>query len=468
MARTGVRLALLLVIPQLALAWGESRHSIDEVLIEHTLVDSSFVYCGCNTDWGSNTFGLFVFDRRNETWANYGVGNGLMSNRIDGLRESGDRIAVEMQGWRAYFDRATGSLEVSKRVARKPWTMADTLRSGDVTYVVNMDTLIIDDGHLRRIFVPPTPPPLSATMATWSRSQSQFPFFHPVAWNGKVVFAYHVGDMEGYIAAGVGVFDLPSTTFSFYPSGIFKGVVTDCFVEGNSIILATAERWYESNAEPASGLIRFAPETATFEPWTELALPPVPLAILSVDEDDREYWIGTDKGVIRADKSSGECRRYSPRTGVAARDGVNVHGSPGGVTGENYSPVFVGIAAGDTVRLRGVYNGWCETDAPPRTYGYIRMAECVEEGFASDGIWSRTMRVSIRQDLRSPISVRAQPYSDSTVLADFYVGFLPTEPFKVAQSGVGRNHDWYSIRLPTAWVYGGLLVFVMEEVGWGF
>ena len=57
--------------PTICLSWGESKHSITELLIKKVYLDKNYVFCGSDAHWGTNVFGVFVFDRRTETWTNY-------------------------------------------------------------------------------------------------------------------------------------------------------------------------------------------------------------------------------------------------------------------------------------------------------------------------------------------------------------------------------------------------------------
>ena len=61
----------LVLSPTVCFSWGESKHPISELLIQRVYLDTNYVFCGYDAYWGTNVFGLFVFDRRTETWTNY-------------------------------------------------------------------------------------------------------------------------------------------------------------------------------------------------------------------------------------------------------------------------------------------------------------------------------------------------------------------------------------------------------------
>ena len=76
----------VVLIPTICFSWGESKHPITELLIQRVYLDTNYVFCGCDAYWGTNVFGLFVFDHRTETWTNYPELKQVKN--IDGLFQS--------------------------------------------------------------------------------------------------------------------------------------------------------------------------------------------------------------------------------------------------------------------------------------------------------------------------------------------------------------------------------------------
>jgi hypothetical protein len=55
----------LLLSPRICLSQAADKHPTLEVSMDHVYLDSNYVLCG------TGGFGLFVFDRRTESWENY-------------------------------------------------------------------------------------------------------------------------------------------------------------------------------------------------------------------------------------------------------------------------------------------------------------------------------------------------------------------------------------------------------------
>ena len=62
--------------------WGEEKHPISEVLVQHLLLTKNFLVCGTYASWGTNSYGAFIFDRKRQAWINLSKGYGLSSNKI--------------------------------------------------------------------------------------------------------------------------------------------------------------------------------------------------------------------------------------------------------------------------------------------------------------------------------------------------------------------------------------------------
>lgn len=78
----------VLVSPILVFPWGESMHPISEILIHHIVLTEDYVFCGSDASWGTNEFGLFVFDRKGNTWKNHSKGNEFPLKTKEKSRES--------------------------------------------------------------------------------------------------------------------------------------------------------------------------------------------------------------------------------------------------------------------------------------------------------------------------------------------------------------------------------------------
>ena len=190
-------------------------------------------------------------------------------------------------------------------------------------------------------------------------------FSYPVVYENKIYMPYDLGlAVTSTYTEGIGVFDIAEKTFHFYGSGIFRGTVTGGFVYDSLIIFPTARFLYEANARPAAGFVAFNLTNSTFSEWKELPLPDKPLAIFQVAQDEREYWLGTDKGIFRITKKTHKSAHYQITKGIVSKDSTNVHYSCGGLLKENSSELVTKLEKGKEVEIVAVLNQWCEISVP--------------------------------------------------------------------------------------------------------
>jgi hypothetical protein len=100
-----------ILIPATCLSWEESKHPITELLIQRVYVDTNYVFCGSDAYWGSNVFGLFVFDRRTETWFNYPE-----LKQVKNIEREGDFVyVIPYHGPTLRFNRYDRSYETAPK-----------------------------------------------------------------------------------------------------------------------------------------------------------------------------------------------------------------------------------------------------------------------------------------------------------------------------------------------------------------
>lgn len=460
-------ICMVSLLPQRAFAWGETKHPIEELLVQRMYLDDRHVFCGSSASWGTNRFGLFVFDRETETWKNYCAGDGFPANSIRAITEHNGSIDVVSRLGVARFDPGSEEYQV---LASNPYGRAGPktiLELDEKTYTLSTDSLIEWDGEQRKVYNFPSAPPLPSEMAGRFGPRSDrygFSFSQPVIVGNRIFFAYDRHGEYGSSTFGVGHFDIHSKAFEFLPSSIFQGNATDCFISGASIVFATARHLYEGNARPAAGFVEFVPKTGEFRSWEGLQLPGAPRAIFCVEQDETDYWIGTDRGVFRIDKEDRNCTHYAVRKAVMPRDGVNVHAMYGDLHGSNQYPVVTELAKGATVDLLGVYDAWCEIDAPCRIDGYIP-ASVVGDGptwVTGDRVGSY---ISIKQPRTQKTAVKVRSSDESNTLLMLGWENPPKDAYRVTgRAGRLPSMQWYQIEIPTAWVSRDCVSFVMEKV----
>lgn len=457
------------LIPQTGFSWGERKHSIDEVLVQEILLTEDYVFCGTNASWGTNTFGLFVFDRRTETWRNYCKGNDFPSNKINNIEREGQNVYVRTwsnSGTVVRFDLNTGKHEKVKKESFKFSTPGFNLKIGDKNYNFVFDSIAVSSNNKEEVYHPSTPPPQYTQIPEVLRKG--YYFSYPIFYENKIYFAYSFIDYHDSYTKGIGSFDIISNSFNFYPSEIFKGGdITDCFIHNSSIIFPTASFVYEGNARRAVGFVEFSPVDLSFKIWKDLPLPSDPLAIFGLEQDSLEYWIGTDRGVFRINKKTGKCIHYGIKKGLMPRDGINVYPSyePSSSSFNQY-PVVAELNKSDTVEILGVLNDWCEIKAPVEIKGFISSSDAEEmiEIETADGK-RRSRIVKLKTD-KGEIEVKTRSSDEANTMLVLNKWENPPEDGYVCVGGAGRKNsiEWYRIIIPTGWIKMDHLIFSLEEI----
>jgi len=450
------------LIPQSAFSWGERKHPIDEVLVQNILLAEDYVFCGTDASWGTNIFGLFVFDRRTETWSNYCKGNDFPSNRIKKIERKGQDVYVNNN---VSFDLSTGKYEIVTKGSFKSSAPGFNLKIGEKNYNFVYDSIVVSSNNKEEVYRPSTPPPQYAPKYTPTPGKlgEGYYFSHPIFYENKIYFAYNFHEYYYSSTRGIGSFDITDNSFNFYPSEIFKGGdVTGCFIHNSSIIFPTASFVYEANARRAVGFVEFSPSDSSFKIWNELPFSSDSLAIFGLEQDSLECWIGTDRGVFRINKKTGKCIHYGIRKGLMPRDGINVH-SFYGSRPFNQHPVVAELNKGDTAEIVGVLNGWCEIKAPIEIKGFVSSSD-IEE--VIDTIGRRGFgKVRLKTD-KGEIAVKTSSSHEANKLLILNRSENPTENeyTVVGRSGKKNVIKGYIIRIPTAWIDMNEILFSLEEI----
>jgi hypothetical protein len=455
------------LIPQIAFSWGERKHPIDEVLVREILLTENYIFCGTDAYWGTNVFGLFVFDRRTETWSNYCKGNDFPSNKINKIEREGQNVYVRTwsnSGPTIRFDLNTGKHEKVEKGSFKFSTPGFNLKIGEKNYNFVLDSIVVSsNGEQEKVYRSSILPP---TLYNVSKSYREKYFFsHPIVYENKIYFAYNFLETYDSYTGGIGSFDLSDNSFKFYPSKTFKiGDITDCFIHNSSIVFSTAKFVYEGNAGRAVGFVEFSPADSSFQIWKELPFSSDSLAIFGLEEDSLEYWIGTDRGVFRINKKTGKCIHYGIRKGLMPRDGINVYScyEPSSSSFNQY-PVIAELNKCDTAEIVGVLNGWCEIKAPIEIKGFISSSD-VEE--VIDSIGRRGFgKVRLKTD-KGEIAVKTSSSQEANNLLVLNRSENPAENeyTVVGRSGKKNVIKGYIIRVPTAWIDMNKILFYLEEI----
>jgi hypothetical protein len=454
-----ISLIAILLFPRMSFSWGESKHPISELLIHHVCIDSNYLFCGSHAHWGTNDFGVFLFDRRTETWTNY-PDVGVSDRRFDPITDfeaQDDWISVEFySGIIHRFNCEDRSHEIiSNRKRKESFPLGYQIKVEGTEYWIDRDSVVVVEDNDTTSYRPasqdipeptgiqPVPKVLTPIFAT------------PLVHQNKMYLPYDLGlAVVTTYTDGIAVFDLVEKTFEFHTSELLRGTVTDHFVYDSLIVFSTTTFWYEGNASPAVGFIAFDPASATFSNLKGLPLPDEPLAIFQVAQDQREYWIGTDKGVFRIDKKTNKTTHYQIAKGIVAKDGSEVRA-------QGY--LVTKLDKGWEVELLAVLNAWCEIKSPRHVSGFVEgkyIAGVTLQKDSHDHICSFR---PLHGEERIPVRVSADPeaeimvYLDANSLKDYEYKMVA----KVAKQG---QPTWYKIKLPTAWVNMDDLVFQLGEV----
>jgi len=451
-------------IPQILFSWGENKHPIDEVLVQEILLTEDYVFCGTDASWGTNKFGLFVFDRRTETWSNYCKGNDFPSNKIKNIERKGENVYVRTwsnSGPIVRFDLNIGEHEKVKKGSFKFSTPGFNLKIGEKNYNFVFDSIVVSSNNKEEVYHPSSHPPQYTK--TPEKLRKGYYFSHPIFYENKIYFAYNfLGYYDSY-TPGIGSFNISDNSFNFYPSNTLKiGDITDCFIYNSSIIFSTAKFVYEANAGEAVGFVEFSLADSSFKIWNELPLPSDSLAIFGLEQDSLEYWIGTDKGVFRINKKTGECIHYGIRKGLMPRDGINVHSFYDSHPFNKY-PVVAELNKCDTAEILGVLNGWCEIKAPTGIKGLVSSSDVAEEIAPSDRKHPRKVR--LKTD-KGRIEVKISSSDESNNLLVLGGRENPPKDEYICVGGAGSKNliEWYRIIIPTAWIKMDNLTFSLEEI----
>jgi len=457
-------IVLFALKPVECFSWGESKHPISELLIQHVYLDSNYVFCGSDASWGTNAFGLFVFDRRLGTWTNY---PGLMQfgsryGQVKAIEAEGDSVYVTFYNVGTLaFNRHDGSLRQTATRKGSPHR-GFILSVGGASYRIHRDSVIVTEETGTTVYVP-SPQMIPQPAGPQPVSRTLQPIFgHPVLFQNKIYMPYDLGlSVTTTNTDGIAVFDVSQRRFQFYGSDIFKGTVTGGFVHKSLVVFPTAKYAYEGNARPAAGFVAFDPGSVTFTHWKGLPLPDEPLAIFQFAQDDKEYWVGTDKGMFRIDKSTNRVRHYQITRGTISKDAAPVYPSCGDL-GANFSPVVARLDKGREVDIVAVWNGWCEVESPKNIGGFVE-SKYVEGVTFRDKARENVARFHPLQP-GEKIPVRSSADPDAELMLELDANSLKENQYKVAATVTSKDQPTgYMIKLPTVWISMDDLLFQLGE-----
>lgn len=458
------------LLPFLVFSWGESRHPISKVLIHHIVLTEDYVFCGSDASWGTNSFGLFVFNRKENTWKNYSKGNEFPFNTIKRMEKEEKYIYVHT----IRFDLETMEYEstTDKTFKAKSGKYREyRIEVGEDIYRILKHSIIKESSGQEAEYFPANPPPGFSELP--ESQEYGYWFSTPILLNNKIYFAYNFSAGPSLNTRGLGIFDLSSKIFKYYPSDIFKsGSISDYFVKDSLIIFLTATYAYEANAFPSVGFVSFAPSNSTFKLWREFPLRSDSLAIFCLEQDSIEIWIGTDRGVYKINKKTKECEHYGIEKGIVAEDTINLNSDFDiRVRSAEKIPVVAKLAKGDSVEILGVYNNNCEILSPVDIFGYVLKSH-VKEKIKSDnksGISKTSVKLDFG-DYRHKPRIKREPKEESETLVVFNYMPLPVNrEYTLTDSILKENNVWYKIKIPTLWVGKDDLIFsfgISEDDKW--
>jgi hypothetical protein len=456
-----IALIAILLIPRMSFSWEESKHPISELLIHHIHIDTNYVLCGSDASWGSNVFGLFVFDRRTESWTNHTAREKSRIQRplrnVKQIKKDGDFVLVTFHGGVALkFNTRDGSYEQTEG-KHIPFIRDFPLNIDGVEYRIHCDSVIVQKGSDTEFHVATLEQALKVRSYPYEPEPPNPILSYPVHHKGRIYMPFDFyGDVMNISTKGLAVFDIEEKTFSFYPSDIFQGTVMGGFVNGSLVVFYTAKTPYEANAHPAAGFVAFDPAKLIFSLWEELPLPDIPLAIFDVAQDHSEYWIGTDKGVFRIDKKSNKSTHSQITKAAVAKEEAFIC-----VTQDGY--VATKLGEGHEVKPLAVWNGWCEIKSPRHIAGFVEGK--FVEGVALSKHGNENICRFKPLDQRDRIPVRVSDDPDAEVMVRLDVNSLEEYEYKmVATVAKQGKPTWYQIELPTVWINMDDLVFQLGKV----
>ncbi len=428
------------------------KYPISEIQVQHVLVTNKYVVCGTDAYWGagSNIFGLFIFNRETEAWTNHCIGNGIPSNSVKFIRKKNDLVEAGIGYSHFFYFNPTNenyTIKSLKGPSREYLREEYNIKYKDKLYQIKKDTIHVHKSENEILQYSPH-------NLNRSTKYSSYNFTHPTIINGKIYFV--INDGFPSFSKGIGCFDLANNSFDLYESDIFKGSVTDYIVLGSSLIYSTAAIMHEGNPRPANGFIEFSTKNKSFNTWNELNLPQMPLAIFKIEEDSKEYWIGTNVGLFRINKDNRTIQNYIIKSGLVTREGANVHS----YRSNNY-PLIADLHKGDRVELVSVLAGWFEIKSPVNYRGFISSSFVIPQNDRYLEI-----RPFNEKELRglSNIEIKSQSNKSSNNLLIFNFQNKPLKKYRI--QGVKAHKDsiqFYGIGIPTAWIHTKDIKFEMKE-----
>ncbi|MCK4256878.1 hypothetical protein KAX35_08320 [candidate division WOR-3 bacterium] len=448
-----------ILIPASSFCWGENKHSIDEVLIQRIYLDTNYVFCGCRASWGTNKYGLFVFDRRTEEWKNY-RSFGL---QVDKITKSGNNVFVKFSDpiiryvkFNLFDESWLGCEKPTEERKLFKWEI-DT---NDIKYGVSGDSITIIENENITVYKPrPDQVPLLREVKSTHPIQSCLILKHPIPYLNKIYSAFVdiISETQGIVA-----FDIVNREFEFHISDVMGGNVTGSFIDDYHIIFPTASFEYEANARPAVGFVSFDPNNLTFSKWNGVNLPDEHLAIFCIEQDDKEYWIGTDKGVFRTIKETGQCIHYNIVGGTVVKDSIPIYSGCGNF-GENSTSIIYSLNKGDEVGLLGELNEWCEIKSLVPVTGWV------EEKYVNKKIYQDNVLSHVKLGMEYWATIWSEPSCKSVPLTVLEIRKDNEPEYEVIKELVkildnGQEKYWYALRLSTAWINLNKLLYKFGEV----
>jgi len=445
------------LLPFIVFPWGESRHPISKVLIHHIVLTEEYVFCGSDASWGTNSFGLFVFNRKENTWKNYSKGNEFPFNRIKGMKKEGKYIYLNYRSKIVRFDLTTMEYEITtdKTFETKSGKYGEyRIEVGEDIYKLLKHSIIKENRGKETEYSPANPPPGFSELSE-SREYGYW-FLTPILLNNKIYFAYNFSVGPSLNTRGLGSFDLSSKIFEYYPSDIFKsGSISDRFVKDSLIIFSTATYAYEANAFPSVGFVSFCATNSIFKLWKGFPLPSASLAIFCVEQDSIEIWIGTNRGVYKIKKKTKECEHYGIKKDIVAEDTINLYSD----YRRGIRSMGAKLAKGDSVEILGVYNKNCEILSPVDIIGYVLKSDVKEKLKSDTGSGMSVSSVKLKFGRNRP-QIKRKPEEESKALKVFDYSPLPVDrKYILIDSILTENNIWYKIKIPTVWVRRDDLIF---------
>jgi len=398
--------AIIVLIPHLGFSWGEGKNFIDDVEIYSIYLDRNYVFCGTNTDWGANQYGVFILNRKKGKWNNYSEANTGITNDIMAIHKVDSFVDVlagigTLRFKLPSLDYKVIDPMVGHRHLRR-WFFTDSLVVGNRVYTTALDSVIVKEGDSR-----------VATLV----------FKRPLNYD-----AYGSGQM-----------------------------VTDCFLYDSLIILTTATRVYEANVAPASGFLEFSPQDLSVKPWAKIKLSEKPLALLCAEQDEKEFWIGTNRGVYCIDKKTGRKTHYNITKGIVVAETLLVYSDQ-----REKPPIIYEYHKGDSVKILGEQEFKIEIELPATFTGYL------SEDYVKKEIDSpkRGGIVTIKDmnDLKDwgyVIVIKDSADWNSETVAEFHYYYVPNKEFVFSS----KHDNWYHVTIPnTGWVPMKGLIFHMDKV----